>query len=212
MSEPSSEKPTAASALPRLERILRLVSETCDRLGLPYYVTGSVASMFYSVPRTTTDVDVVVDLPPWKAKAFCAAFPDSEFYVDDETARAAADAGEQFNIVHSSRGVKADIMCFRETPYDECRLARRRLVEIVPGLSVYVAAPEDVILKKLDFYRLGGSEKHLVDIVAMFQMSGARIDLAYIESWAARIGVAAEWDLLKQRVREVLPLGAPGRP
>ncbi len=212
MSEPSSEKPTADSALRRLERILRLVAETCERLGLEYYVTGSLASMHYSVPRTTTDVDIVVDLPPWKAKEFCAAFPESEFYVDEQTACAAADTGDQFNILHAMKGVKADIMCFRDTPYDESRLARRQRVEIIPGLSVFIAAPEDVILKKLEFYRQGGSQKHLGDITGMFQVSGGQIELGYIERWAPRIGVTAEWDMLKTRLREVLPPGAPGRP
>jgi hypothetical protein len=172
---------------------------------LEYFVTGSVAAMHYSTPRLTTDVDLVLELPSWNVAEFCAVFPLPEFYVDPPAAMRAATSGGQFNILHMEQGVKADVMCFADAPFDNSRLSRRRRVELLPGLFAYVSSPEDIILKKLDFYRQGGSYKHLSDIGNMFRVSGEVIDRGYIDHWALRLGVTREWKQMQERLRQVLP-------
>jgi hypothetical protein len=183
-----------------VERLMLRVAETCERLRLSYYVTGSFASMTWGEPRYTQDVDVVVELPSWKVREFCAAFPEPEFYVSEEAAMAAARGPSQFNIIWGGEGVKADIMVFRDTPFDESRLSRARRVEVPELGSVMVAAPEDIILKKLEFFKEGGSDKHTRDITTVLKTQGAKIDLAYIERWVARIGVEREWAMIKERL------------
>ncbi len=71
----------------------------------------------------------------------------------------------------------------------------------MPGRPGYTAAPEDVILGKLWYYQVGGSEKHLRDIAAMLQVSGHEIDMAYIEHWAQQLGVTEEWRTVLGRAR-----------
>lgn len=164
--------------------LVRLVCGLRERMKLEYFVTGSVASSYYGEFRNTHDIDVVIELPSWRVHDFCAAFPDPEWYVDEETAKRAAAAGDMFNILHIPSGLKADIMVFRGTPFDESRLFRARRVELPAesgGGSAMFAAAEDVILKKLEFFRERGSDKHLRDIASMLKVSGPEIDLAYIE-------------------------------
>ena len=183
-----------------VEVLMMRVVEACERLRLSYYVTGSYASMTWGEPRYTQDVDVVVELPSWKVAEFCAAFPMPDYYVSQEAAMEAARGPSQFNILWASEGVKADIMVFRDSPFDESRLSRARRVEVPSVGSVMVAAPEDIILKKLEFYKEGGSDKHTRDIASVFKTQGNRVDVAYIECWVPRIGVTREWAMMKERL------------
>lgn len=177
------------------------IAGLCDDLRLDYFVTGSVASMAWGEPRATLDVDIVIELPPWNVAEFCAAFPAPEYYVSPEAALDAAQHTRQFNVLHVTEGVKADIMVFRDTPYNNARLSRARTVRF-GDVPVRFAAPEDVILKKLEYYREGGSDKHLRDVGGIIRVSGNHVDYAYIESWAATLGVTEQWQAVKKRCEE----------
>ena len=58
---------------------------------------------------------------------------------------------------------------------------------------VRLAPPEYVIISKLEYYREGGSEKHLRDIRSMLTVSGDKIDRSVLNEWISRRGVEAEW-------------------
>lgn len=180
--------------------LARIIDALCASLKLPYYVTGSVASMQYGESRSTIDLDVVIELPSWSVGDFCAAFPLPDWYVEKEAAIRAVQSGFPFNIINSAEGLKIDVMAMREGQYEECRLARARRLELSGGGSAMFAAPEDVILKKLEFFRDGASDKHTRDIVSMLKISGAGIDLQYINHWVPRLEVEREWLAIKSRL------------
>jgi hypothetical protein len=182
------------------EELMLRVADVCASMKLPYFVTGSVASMVYGEPRYTLDVDIVVEIPSWKAKEFCSHFGAPDFYVSEEAALTAAQNATSFNIIWVTQGVKADIMLFRDTPFNGSRLSRARPVRLESGREVMFSAPEDVILKKLEFYRDGGSDKHLRDIASMIRISGNEVDYVYIEHWAQRLSVLNEWGAIKSRL------------
>lgn len=173
--------------------LLRPFAAACERMRLPYYVSGSVAGMIYGEVRMTQDVDIVVELPSWKAAELCAAFPPPEYYVSVDAAKEAAMNGGQFNILHPSSGLKIDVMMVDDSGYSASRLGRARRIKLDEGFEPFFAAPEDVILMKLVYYQEGGSDKHVRDIASMLKISGPDIDRAYIEQWAPRIGVLAVW-------------------
>src|SRR5262249_8677231 len=179
---------------------MMLVVQTCERLKLPYFVTGSMASMAWGEPRFTLDVDMVVELPSRKVAEFCDAFPPPDFHVDPQTAMEAARGPGQFDIKYVAEGVKADIIVFSDTPFNESRLARARRIELPGSGSVIVSAPEDVILKKLQFFKIGESEKHLRDIASIYKTRGDQLDIAYLDKWCLRIAVAKEWRMMKERL------------
>jgi hypothetical protein len=64
------------------------------------------------------------------------------------------------------------------------------------GESIAVAPPEYVIVRKLEYYREGGSEKHLRDIRSMLAVSGDQFDRPALEEWIRKCGVGAEWRLV----------------
>lgn len=180
--------------------LVRIVAGICDRMRLAYFVTGSVASTYYGTFRTTHDVDVVIELPSWNVAEFCDCFPGPDWYVSSDAAMEAARGPGMFNVIHVSTALKIDVIVFNGTPFSESRLGRAKPVNLPDGGTAMFAAPEDVILSKLEFYREGGSDKHLTDIAGMFQVSGGELDLPYIENWALRIGVKDQWNLIKQRL------------
>jgi len=183
-----------------LDVVIQRVTERCESLKLPYFITGSVASMNWGETRFTQDVDIVVELPSWKAEELCEAFQPPDWYADPLAARDAAQHARQFNIIYVPGAVKADIMVYRDTPYNDSRLHRRRLVQLPAGGSAYFAAPEDVILKKLEAFRDGGSDKHLRDITGIIRVSGDELDYAYLELWVLRNSVQHEWQAIKSRL------------
>ena len=183
-----------------LTDLLRRLIGVLEDLELTYMLVGSVASAFHGEPRSTQDIDVVVSLPPEQVGPLCKAFPPEEYYVSPEAVSEAVVQGGQFNVIHPGSGAKIDFMIARRDAWGQEQMARRRRVEVLPGYEGYVAAPEDVIVGKMIYYRDGGSEKHLRDIVGIMEVSAEDVDRAYIERWAARLQLAEAWRAVLRRL------------
>ena len=185
-----------------LYELLALVVETFQRLHIPYLVTGSVASMAYGEPRLTNDIDVVTGIREEHIPGLLAAFPTDLFYLSEDAIREAIRIRGQFNIIHPGSGLKVDVMIRKETPFDRSRFARVRMIRPAESYEAAFASPEDVIIKKMEFYREGASDKHLRDITGILKVSGEEIDEAYIADWADRLGLGSIWRSIKQRLEE----------
>lgn len=169
-----------------------------ERLNLRYLITGSVASIFYGEPRFTNDIDVVVEFPPAGIDSFCKCFPSEDYYLSEEAVRQAVDSRGQFNIIHPASGLKVDVMIAGDSPFDRSRFSRANRVAVAAENEATFAAIEDVIIKKLQAFQEGGSEKHIRDILGMLKISGHHVDRAYITQWAARLGVTDIWNSVEQ--------------
>lgn len=179
--------------------VFRRTVEFFESAKLDYFVTGSIASMFYGEARMTGDVDMVVDLRVSDAMELCRGFEDRDrFYYSEEAIAEAVQSAGQFNIVDSSQDFKVDFVQMHEG-FDEGRMARRKRAEPFPGLEAWISSPEDVILKKLEFYKMGASDKHLRDIAGMLRVSGPQLDRSFLEHWALRLGVSKEWKYVMDR-------------
>ncbi|MCX7426353.1 MAG: hypothetical protein NTW96_12115 [Planctomycetia bacterium] len=180
--------------------LLRRVVDILEEQGITYLLVGSLASGVYGEPRLTHDIDVVVDLRPEQVARLCDAFPAPDYYVSEKAAREAVAGGRQFNVIHPASGNKIDFMIARRDAWGRSQIDRRRREQILPGRPGYTAAPEDVIVGKLWYYREGGSEKHLRDIAAMLQVSGDEIDKNYIDHWTRQLGLAEQWRAVLDRL------------
>jgi hypothetical protein len=171
----------------------RYVVEAMQRLQIPYFITGSIASIFFGEARFTHDIDVVADVIPDKVKGLVAEFPPERFYVSEDAIRQALQHHSQFNILEPGTGLKVDVMIPTGDDHDRERFRRRVKVVPAPNLEVFMSSPEDLILKKMEFYEEGGSDKHLRDIAGMLKISGKTIDRTYINDWADRLGLSHVW-------------------
>ena len=179
--------------------LLRYVVGAIERLGLPYMVTGSVATIFFGEPRFTNDIDIVLTLAPEQIAEFCQAFPSAEFYLSEEAVREAVQQHGQFNIIHPTSGLKVDFIIPQDTSYDRTRFARARRVRPAGDYEASFASIEDVIIKKMEYYREGGSEKHLRDITGVLKISGSEVDGDYIADWARELGLESIWKAIRNR-------------
>lgn len=175
--------------------LILLFTQPLERLGLPYMVTGSVAGILYGEPRLTHDVDIVVEIPRHLARAVSAAFPESEFYCPPEeviAVEAARPRRGHFNLIHHGSGFKADLYLVGEDPLHRWALQRVHRLPL-GGAEIVAAPPEYVILRKLEYYREGGSDKHVRDIRSILALQGASLDRVALERWAESAGLTALW-------------------
>jgi len=167
--------------------------EPLERLGLPYCITGSVAASVYGEPRLTADIDVVLLMRIEDVARLRAAFPDSDYYVPpDETLRleAARSTRGMFNLIHHASQFKADVYLAARDPLHVWALANRRRISVA-DCALWIAPPEYVILRKLEYLREGGQDKHVRDI--RFMLAATDVDRAFMETEIARLGLQAQW-------------------
>ncbi|MDX1630856.1 MAG: hypothetical protein R3234_03290 [Thermoanaerobaculia bacterium] len=182
--------------------LLRRLVEVLESLDLPYFVTGSTATIFYGEPRFTADIDVVVRLTEEAVPDFAEAFEGSDFYLDVGSIHDALSRETQFNVIHPASGLKVDVMIPEESPFDQMRFERARRVRPDPEFEAMFATPEDVILMKMVYFREGGSEKHLRDIAGVVKISGDALDRSYLAEWARRLEVTEIWHSILVRLEK----------
>lgn len=175
--------------------LIRPFVERIEPLGVPYMVTGSIAGIVYGEPRMTHDIDLVVSLSSRDIDAFVAAFPLDEFYCPPADVLAIEVRRGQrghCNLIHHATGFKADVYL----AYDELHrwaLARRTTIDL-DGLALQIAPIEYVIVRKLEYFAEGKSEKHLRDIRGMLATSGTLVDRAELAKMIEARGLRASWD------------------
>jgi hypothetical protein len=171
-----------------------LFTRRLDALGARYMVSGSIAAGIYGAPRLTNDVDIVVVLDRARIARLPEIFPDAEYYcppLDAIAAEAAQDERGHF-IIHHETGFKADFYLVGRDPLHAWALPRARRLDVA-GEPFIVAPPEYVIVRKLEFYREGGSEKHLRDIRSMLDTSPDAIDRAELDRLIGERGLHDAW-------------------
>ena len=164
---------------------------------IPYMITGGTAAIIYGEPRLTLDVDLVIALNPTSISRLITALPESEFYVPPvETLREEMNRESRghFNLIHHATGLRADCYLMGHDPLHLWAWPRRRSLDL-EGLSAWVACPEYVILRKLEFHREGGSEKHLRDIARMRDLRTLPWDDESMASWIKELKLQKSWDL-----------------
>lgn len=172
-----------------------------NELGLRYIVGGSVAAMLYGEPRFTNDLDVAVFLRYDDIARLAAAFASPDFYLPPrETIAAEIARPEQgmFNVIHIATGFKADIYTTGRDEFSAWAFRNARRMEF-KGEVIVVAPPECVIVRKLEFLREGGSDKHLRDIRTMLKVSAEEIDRGELAGWIRLRGLQTEWERVTSR-------------
>lgn len=181
--------------------LLRKAVEVLEELGVPYFVTGSTATIFYGEPRFTIDLDVVVHLRQDQVPDLVEKLTP-EFYVDEESARLAISRRSMFNAVLSGTGFKIDFIVSAGRLFDLQRFARARRVRPEPDYEASFASPTDIILSKMLFYQQGGSDKHIRDIAGVFKVSGDEVEMEHLEKWVEKLGLEEVWAEVRKRLAE----------
>ncbi|MBN2578687.1 MAG: hypothetical protein JXB10_06815 [Pirellulales bacterium] len=190
-----------------LAALLPLV-EVFQRLEVPYYVGGSIASSFYGAARSTMDVDLVAMLGAKHVPDLMESL-HQDYYIDEKMIREAIQGHSCFNLIHLPTSYKVDVFVPKNRRYDREALRRRRNERLMDGTGtydIYFCSPEDILLAKLEWYRLGNetSERQWNDIVNVLKYQQPLLDRDYLEREARELEVNdlldRAWNQLEQEI------------
>ena len=166
------------------QKLLARVATALRELDIPFMLTGSLVSSLQGEPRSTHDIDLVVDVSAGDVEKLLAEFSSESFYLSESAVREAIESRGMFNLLDTTGGDKVDFWILTQEPFDQSRFARRRTID-VDGVAVDLSRPEDTILAKLRWSQLsGGSERQLRDAQSVYELNRDRLDRQYIEHWA----------------------------
>jgi hypothetical protein len=169
-------------------KLIQLVVNRIGKLGIRYFITGSIASSYYGIPRYTHDIDVVVTISKKDSAEIIDVF-SHEGYITQEGVRDALSGTGMFNFIHSDTGLKVDFWIDRGEPFTKSCFARARQVELSDGFWAMMASPEDVLLHKVYWDHLMPSERQLRDAQGIVSVLGEKLDTAYVKKWAKELGI-----------------------
>jgi len=163
-------------------------------------LAGSFASSYHGDPRTTNDIDLVIDCDRVSLERFVRHLDPSEFYVSAEAADEAWRRRGQFNVVLLESGWKIDLILRKNRAFSREEFARRQPVEVA-GVRVWIASAEDTIVAKLEWGRAGESERQLRDVAGILEVRRGELDLTYIERWVGELDLRSLWQRARAQAR-----------
>jgi len=178
------------------------VTDVFEKLGIPYLIAGSLASTLHGMVRTTQDSDIVANMRLEHLQSFVSSLQD-EFYIDEEMIAESIQRNSSFNIIHRETMFKVDVFIPHPRPFLQSQLnrAQRQTFPLETEMSAKFASPEDTILSKLEWYRMGGevSDRQWRDTLGVLKTRTGELDIEYMRKWAAELHVS---DLLERALKE----------
>lgn len=179
------------------------VTKAFSDLGVRYHIGGSVASSAHGIARATLDVDLVADLKTEHVRKFAATLSET-YYIDERMITDAIYRRTSFNIIHLETMIKIDVFVLKTREYDQQAFERMivdTLDESDDAGEFYLSSPEDTILNKLEWFRLGNeiALRQWRDVLGVLKVQGKSLDFDYLRKWAKEIGVL---ELLDRAVTE----------
>lgn len=172
--------------------LLASISAELDAIGIPYMVVGSFASTLHGEPRTTQDLDLVIDPSGEQFEALLGRLDPNTYYFDRDVARDAWRRRSMFNIIEIASAWKIDFIIRKQRPFSIEELARRRVVTIL-GVAATAATAEDTIIAKLEWAKLGASDRQLVDVAGILRQRRDSLDSGYVQRWVDALGLEDVW-------------------
>jgi len=184
--------------------LFKIFTSRLNEFGVRYMVTGAVAIVIYGEPRLTHDIDLVVDLKREDAEKIVQAFPSEEFYCPPiEVINLEIDRPLRghFNLIHYETGFKADIYTLGQDELHHWAMANRKSFQMEEE-PIWVAPSEYVIVRKLEYYREGGSVKHLTDIANMIEISSEHINFEQLQNKIKDYALEREWQKVQKLINK----------
>lgn len=175
--------------------------EVLEQLEVDYYIGGSIASTAYGISRPTQDADVIADIHSHHV-ALLVKLLEGQYYIDAGMIRDAIRRRSSFNIIYLDTMLKIDIFIPKAHPFAQQERRRAQLATIEEGTRpFYLSSPEDIILNKLEWYRMGDSvsQRQWGDVLGVLHRQKSTLDFAYLHHWAGNLQVT---DLLERALLE----------
>ncbi len=179
------------------EEVFRRIIGALEAAGIPYMLTGSFASAHHGAPRATQDIDLVIAPTEDQLRDLVRSLPADEYYADLDTALDALGRESQFNLIDLATGWKVDLIIRKSRAFSREEFDRRFPADL-EGLRIFVATAEDVVIAKLEWAKLGRSQRQLDDVAGILG-AGTDLDRAYVEYWVKELSLEREWAAARAR-------------
>jgi len=178
--------------IPDILLAVQPVIQAFEKLSIPYYIGGSIASSVYGMARATLDVDIVADLKVDHI-APLKQFLEHQYYTDEDMIADAIHTNSSFNLIHLETMIKIDVFIHQDQPYplEALQRIRKDTFEDTANVEFYFSSPEDIIISKLQWYKLGGfvSERQWLDVIGVIKVQGDSLDTKYLARWSKKLGL-----------------------
>jgi hypothetical protein len=175
-----------------ISEVLQRITTALDQNNIAYMLTGSFASAYHGTPRSTQDIDVIVEATPAQLRGLVHSLPADQYYSDLDAALQAHQAESMFNVIDLSTGWKIDFILLKSRPFSREEFRRRVRVSL-QGVSLFVASAEDIVVAKLEWSKLAQSQRQIDDAAAILQARRETLDRSYIEKWTKELHLEGEW-------------------
>jgi len=172
--------------------VFKRITAGLNRAGIAYMLSGSFASAYYGAPRSTQDIDLVIEATQAQLLEFVQGLPTNEYYVDVDAALEAHKRRSLFNVIDLATGWKIDLIIRKSRPFSEEEFCRRRQVKL-HGIPLFLATAEDVVISKLEWSNLAKSQRQIEDVAAILRVRWAELDHSYLEKWVLELGLKQQW-------------------
>lgn len=179
--------------------VFHRITTKLDHAGIAYMLTGAFASAHYGSPRSTQDIDFVIAATPEQLRSLVNALESAEYYAELQEALEAQRRQSLFNIIDLRSGWKIDLIFRKSRPFSQEEFSRRQPAR-VEGVDIYLASAEDVIITKLEWPKLGNSQRQIEDAAAILRLKRDALDQTYLEKWISELGLQQQWRTANQRV------------
>jgi len=175
--------------------VLRIVTLQLNKVNIPYMISGSIAANYYTIPRMTRDIDIIVELGQPDIEAFVDLFQE-DFYVNKEMITTEVLKQGMFNLIHNQYVVKVDFIVRKPSVYNKTAFSRRKKV-LIKDSSMWFISPEDLVISKMSWAKDSRSEMQLKDVHNLL-ITVDGLDVKYIENWVSKLGLEQVYKEAKQ--------------
>lgn len=169
------------------------ITSALNKAGIAYMLSGSFASSYYGASRSTRDIDLVIEATPAQLRSLAKDFPEEKYYFELDAALESLRRQSLFNVIDFETGWKIDLIFLKARPYDQEEFRRRQLVKL-HNVDVFIATVEDIVISKLEWSKIGQSQRQLEDVAAVLRAELESLDRSYLRKWIAELGLEKQWD------------------
>jgi hypothetical protein len=165
--------------------VLRDCAEKLERLGIAYMLTDSMALAHYAMPRTTADIDIMIEISMDDVDKFIGEF-EPDYYIPHDRIRDAISRNRMFNILNQKTIIKVDCVVRKNEEFQKEEFSRRKRINYAGYFDVWIIGKEDLILSKLNWAKNTKSEMQMRDVASILRNG---YDENYVQTWAEKLGV-----------------------
>ena len=159
--------------------LLEKICEMMNTLGVPYMLSGSVAMNVYAEPRTTQDIDIIVEMLVEDVPNLIKLLGDG-FYFAEDAMYDAIERKSMFNIIDYSSGMKVDFILRNNDFYEQFKFQNRKKATF-EGVELWIISKEDLIISKIRWIQELESEKQKSDVRNL--LSTEALNKEYVLKW-----------------------------